>query len=206
MFLLNEILVFAPARRQEAMARLAYIHGLMASKPGFRRAIVGRYLGDGVRHTVLRMWEDEAAYRSFREGPDGDYGKGRPAGLYFNEAVTPQWNSVLETGAGASGSGEAFSHLIKVQFEMPDEAWERFLDQQKRMESVLQPLGGTDHRFVFRAKDRPECLLIIKYPDRAIWERVVDSPEYAKLFDEIRATAKHMRTEGFDVLSEVGPK
>jgi heme-degrading monooxygenase HmoA len=190
LFLLNEILVFAPARRKEALDRLAYIHGLMASKPGFRQAIVGRYLGDGVRHTVLRIWEDEDAYRRFREGPDGDYGKGRPPGLYTNEQVTPQWNSVLETGAGAGGDRRDYSHLVKVQFEIPEDGWERFLDQEKRLESNVQSLGGVDHRLVCRAKDRPECLVIIKYPDKANWDRLIDSPEYAKLFDEMLAYRK----------------
>ena len=80
MFLLNEILVFAPDRRQEALDRLAWIHGLMAKRSQRTRcAIVARNVGDSVRHTILRYWDSAGAYQAFREGPDGNYGRGQAA-------------------------------------------------------------------------------------------------------------------------------
>src|SRR5687767_13401062 len=90
MFAQNEILVFTPGRKQEGLERLAWIHSLMAPQPGFKMAFVAKYLGDGTRHTIMRFWEDEAAYQAFRATPDGNYGRNRPEGLYVNEpVVTP---------------------------------------------------------------------------------------------------------------------
>ncbi len=81
MFLVNEILVFSRGRRQEALDRLAGIHALMAKQPGFQRTYVAKFLGDAVSHTILRIWQDEEAYLTFRAGPDGNYGRGRPEGV-----------------------------------------------------------------------------------------------------------------------------
>jgi heme-degrading monooxygenase HmoA len=121
MYLVNEILVFAPGRHKEAIDRLEYIHGLMAGAPGFRVGLVGKYLGGATRHTVLRFWEDEAAYQAFRAGPNGNYGRNRPEGLYTNEPVVPAWNEVVEVPGDAQGA-----FLVKVQRDVPEDAWEAY--------------------------------------------------------------------------------
>jgi heme-degrading monooxygenase HmoA len=200
MFLLNEILVVAPGRRQEALDRLGWIHGLMAPKPGFRQAIVAKYLGDGSRHTVLRVWESEETFRSFREGPDGNYGKGRPPGLYTNETVVPQWTSMLESQAPDRGS-----YLVKTQYELPAEDWDSFTDHQRQLQAAMASLGTPVSAWVLRARDRDESLSVARFPDRAAFEQLLDSAAYLKVLETLPAGVKTLTTQCFEIVRETGP-
>jgi heme-degrading monooxygenase HmoA len=200
MFLLNEILVFSPGRRQEAIDRLGWIHGLMASKPGFQRAIVAKYLGDGSRHTVLRMWDDVDAYRRFREGPDGNYGRGRPEGLYTNESVTPQWNSTLEWDSGSPGP-----FLVKVLRDVPPATWDQFAAYQTQMRDLLAGSAGVTAALACRATERDEALLITRFQDRAVFEGLTESPNFAATAAAVPAGVAVRRVECFEIVSERTP-
>ena len=200
MFLLNEMLVVSRGRRQEAMERLAWIHGLMASKPGFRRAIVARYLGDEQKHAVLRVWDDEGAHQRFREGPDGNYGRSRPPGLYTNEQVVPQWESIVE----ARGSGEG-SYLVMVHQEVPEASWEAWLAYQKRLHEFRQAQGGLHGVWTFRAKGRSESLSIARYHARGAHQRLVDSAEFLKAMEGEPEGVKRLSVQQFEVVSDTPP-
>jgi heme-degrading monooxygenase HmoA len=201
MFLLNEMLRFAPGRRQEALDRLAWIHGLMASQPGFRRAIVARYLGDGLKHTVMRMWDDAAAYQRFRAGPDGNYGKSRPPGLYVNDQVVPQWESVVEAQGDSEGG-----HIVKVHQAVPEDGWEAWIEHQKRLHDIRQSAGGLAGVWTFRALDRSESLSLAHYSDRSDHQRFVDSEDFAKAFVDQPDGVTLLSVQAFDVVSEIAPK
>jgi len=200
MFLLNEVLVFAPGRRQEALDRLGWIHGLMATKPGFTGAIVAKYLGDGLRHTILRSWESADAYRSFREGPDGNYGRGRPAGLYANETVTPQWHGVLDWYGASAGR-----FLVKVQRDVPSTAWEAFSDYQTQLRQFLSTTPGVGAVQAYRATDRDESLLITRFQDRDCFECLVDSSEFTALAAVVPAGVVRRTMECFEVVGQQAP-
>jgi hypothetical protein len=200
MFLINEILDIAPGRREEGRARLAWIHSLMANKSGFRKAIVAKYLGDGTRHTILRCWEDEAAYLAFRAGPDGNYGRGRPEGLYANDPVVPQWNSLWET-FGMGGEG----YLIKQQWEVPEAAWEAFSLQEQAMAELARDAGRLSEYQLLRAKDRSEALALIRLSDREALEDLVENPDYAAARKALPEGVKLVSTACYEVVSEVGP-
>jgi heme-degrading monooxygenase HmoA len=202
MFLINEILNFTPGRRQEALDRLSYIHGLMAPSPGFVQAIVAKYLGDGTKHTVLRFWQDEAAYQKFREGPNGNYGRNRPEGLYNNDQVVPQWNSF--DVADGSGSG---AYLVKVQQPVPEEAWDGFMDVTKRISAVATGLGGMVSSRHFRAKDRSEGLTVARFRGRDDLEKMLESPAFVQIVAPMMAAGgPPPSTQCYEVVSEVGPK
>lgn len=201
MYLINEILNFAPGRRDEALARLEWIHGLMADKPGFYRALVAKYLGDGTRHTVLRLWESEDAFQRFRETPDGNYGRNRPEGLYANDQVVPRWNSVFETAG--SGAGR---YLVKVQREVPEGAWGAFTEAWKQMAAAAIAGGRVAEQRSFRAADRSEALTIARFRDRAAFENLLESSEYAKARTAMPEGVNLVSTHCFEVVSEVTPK
>ena len=200
MFLVNEILVFTPGRRQEALDRLAYIHGLMAPHEGFARAIVAKYLGDGLRHTVLRFWESREAYQRFREGPDGNYGRGRPPGLYVNEQVVPQWENW-----NAALSDEGGDFLVKAQRDVPEPAQPGFWGAATRIEEVARALGGLNSSDGFRAIEGTDVLSVARYESCEAFERLLDSPEYGEALAAVPEEVKLLRTECFEVLSEVKP-
>jgi len=200
MFLLNEILVFTPGRRQEALDRLAWIHGLMASKPGFRRAIVAKYLGDGTKHTVLRVWEDQDAFQRFREGPDGNYGKGRPEGLYTNEKVIPQWESSSESRPAGAGD-----FLVKVERQVPAEAMGAYDAYEKRLQQIILGSNGRAGLWTFRTRDGGESLFLARYPSRADFERLLESADFAAGMQAMPAGVTRGPTQCFEVVSEMLP-
>ena len=201
-FLINEILNFSPGRRQEALDRLSYIHGLMAPSPGFVQALVAKYLGDGVKHTVLRFWESEEAYQKFREGPNGNYGRNRPEGLYVNEQVVPQWNSLFEEKG--SGTGK---FLVKVQQPVPEDQWDQFIAMDKSIQAVVTGLGGLGSAVHFRAKDRSEAMAVVRWQGRDNLEKLLDSPDFAKIVAPRMAAGGPLpSTMCFEIVSEVGPK
>lgn len=200
MFLINEVLNFGMGRRQEALDRLAWIHGLMAPHDGFVRAIVAKYLGDGTRHTILRVWSDEEAYMAFRAGPDGSYGKGRPAGIYVNDSVVPQWNSVEETDHIGAGP-----FLVKTQWQVPEDAWEAFDAANKRVEALAMTLGlkGVNE---FRAVDRSEGLTIGRFESRAAYEALIDHPDFLAIRRDMPEGITRISASCFEVVSDVLPK
>jgi heme-degrading monooxygenase HmoA len=200
MFLINEILNFGVGRRQEALDRLGWIHGLMAPHDGFMRAIVAKYLGDGTRHTILRVWRDEATYRAFRATPDGNYGRGRPEGLYVNDPVVPQWNGLSD--ADHIGFG---AFLVKTQWEVPEDAWDAFNTADERVEKLALTLGlkGANH---FRATDRSEGLTIGRFEGRAAYEALLEHGEYANIRGEMPEGINRLSSACYEVVSEVLPR
>jgi quinol monooxygenase YgiN len=172
----------------------------MANKPGFRKAIVAKYLGDGTRHTVLRCWEDEAAYLAFRAGPDGNYGRGRPEGLYTNDPVVPQWNSLWETFGLSDGA-----YLVKQQWQVPDAAWDAFSQQEQAMAELARDASGLCEYQLLRAKDRDQALAMVRYTDRAAFEALVESPDYAEARKALPDGVQHVSTHCYEIVTEVGP-
>ena len=39
----------------------------------FLVAFVAKYLGDGTRYMIMRLWQDESAHQAFRASPDGGF-------------------------------------------------------------------------------------------------------------------------------------
>jgi heme-degrading monooxygenase HmoA len=199
MFLINEILNFGMGRRQEALDRLAGIHGLMAPHDGFVRAIVAKYLGDGTRHTILRVWRDEEAYRAFRATPDGNYGKGRPQGLYANDQVVPQWTSLGDDdhiGAGA--------FLVKTQWDVPPDAWDAFNAANQRVEALGLKMGlvGVNE---FRAVDRSEGLTVGRFESRAAYEALIESSDFLAIRSDMPEGIARISVACHEVVSDVLP-
>lgn len=200
MFLINEILDFGVGRRQEALERLAWIHGLMAPHDGFMRAIVAKYLGDGTRHTILRVWRDEDAYKAFRATPDGSYGKGRPEGLYINEKVVPQWNSLsAEDHLGAG------PFLVKTQWEVPEDAWDGFNEANDGVEQLARTMGlvGVNE---FRATDRSEGLTIGRFENRGAYEALLEHPQFQEIRSAMPEGISRISVACYEVVSDVLPK
>lgn len=200
MFLINEILNFGMGRRQEALDRLAWIHGLMAPHDGFERAIVAKYLGDGTRHTILRVWRDEDAYKAFRATPDGSYGKGRPEGLYVNDPVVPQWHSIV--AADRIGAGP---FLVKSQWQVPVDAWDGFTAANERVEALARTLGlvGVNE---FRAADRSEGLTVGRFESRSAYETLIEHPDFGAIRRDMPEGIERISVACYEVVSDVLPK
>ena len=200
MFLINEILNFGMGRRQEAVDRLAWIHGLMAPHDGFVRAIVAKYLGDGTRHTILRVWRDEDAYKAFRATPDGSYGKGRPEGLYVNDSVVPQWNSIVDADHLSEGS-----FLVKTQWQVPEDAWNAFNDANHQVEKLGLTMGlkGVNE---FRATDRSEGLTVGRFESRGAYEDLIEHPDFLSIRRGMPEGISRISVACHEVVSDVLPK
>lgn len=201
MFLLNEILVFSPGRRQEAFDRLAYIHGLMARSAGFRQAFVARSLGDPFRHAILRLWESADAYQAFRAGPDGTYGRNRPEGLYVNEKVVPQWESFADWDDG-SGGGDL---LVNVERPVPAALWEAYERYTRGVLGLAKDAAGPCALTAFRAAGGDAALSIGRFRSRADLERFVDAPALVAAQRSLPEGLAPPRIECFEIVATTGP-
>lgn len=199
MFLLNEVLVFTRGRRKEALDRLDWIHRLMAKQPGFQRAYVAKYLGDGVTHTILRIWQDDESFGSFRESPDGNYGRNRPEGLYVNEQVVPQWVSTKQAAGMEEGS-----FLVKTQWEVPESAWDAFNAGERRLEDIEFAFGLKGVK-QFRAKDRNEALTVARFSSRFEFENLLESEEFNEARKHLPVGVRRLSSRCFEIVSEVTP-
>jgi heme-degrading monooxygenase HmoA len=180
MFVLNEVLVFTPGRGKEGLHRLKWIHGLMAPHPGFKHAIVTKYLGDATRHTIMRFWENEEAYQAFRATPDGNYGSSRPEGIYAGERVISPWFSYDEAFGSATGD-----FLVKVQREVPEATWDVFLAQQKAMIEVAPNIEGLVWTRLVRARGHDHSLVVARFHSRADFEDLHESMQYREMLQRI---------------------
>jgi heme-degrading monooxygenase HmoA len=201
MYVRNEILAFGPGRRKEALERLNWIHSLMVPHAGFIQALVGKYLGDVSRHTIMRFWETEEAYDAFRATPDGSYGASRPEGIYTGEPVPTPLMSFGEAAGKATGN-----FLVKVQREVPAGAWDAFLKQQRSMMELAANLPGLVWARQLMTKDQDKALVVARFRNREEFEQLVDSSQYLEALSLIPQEVKHIRTECFEVVSDVGPK
>ena len=201
MFLLNEILVFSPGRRQEGFDRLSYIHGLMAPSPGFRQAIVARYLGDPQTHTVLRYWDSAEAFQEFRAGPNGNYGRNRPEGLYTNHPVIPQWQSFAE----CENPPDDGSLLIKVERPVSAAQWAAYQAYAQATLTLTEKAHGLTSVVAFKAVDQEAGISVTRMRSRADLEAFVDNPEYAATRSMLPADIPHASFGVFEVVSVVKP-
>lgn len=200
MFAQNEILVFTPGRKQECLDRLAWIHGLMAPNPGFKEAIVAKYLGDGTRHTIMRFWEDEDAYQAFRATPDGNYGRNRPEGLYVNEPVITPLIGLGEMTGSAEGN-----FLIKLERAVEPSAWGAFGAHAQGVMANSGSLPGLAWVGAFKGKDKDAAITVIRMADRAAFDSLIESPFYASA-NALPEGVTQVRLECFEIVSEVFPK
>jgi len=55
-------------------------------------------------------------------------------------------------------------------------------------------------------KDQEQHLVVARFQSRDAFEKLVDSKEYTELMTKIPEEVKHIRTECFEVVSDVFPK
>jgi heme-degrading monooxygenase HmoA len=201
MFLINEILDFGAGRRQEALDRLAWIHSLMANKPGFKFAIVAKYLGDASKHTILRVWEGEESYKAFRATPDGEYGKGRPEGLYQTVRVIPQWDGFDELAGKGTGN-----YLVKIETEVPAAAHEAFKDYQKRVRGAVADNPAFVSMYQFQQKDNGDGFLtMFRFASAADFDALYEDPRRVQGRAALPEGVSDPKIMCFQIVSEVFP-
>jgi len=199
MYMLNEILLFAPERRQEALDRLTWIFSLFQKHSGFKRAIVARYLGDATRYAILRFWDRPEDWDAFRASPDGGYGRTKPPGIYENEHVL---NPLVSFGEAAGSSKGNF--LVEIERTVPGDAWDGFLKQQRTMLDVAPRIPGFVWANQLRAKDADQSLVLARFSDREAYERMVDSEAYQEALKSMPEGVSHVQTGCYEVLVDVG--
>jgi heme-degrading monooxygenase HmoA len=200
-YLLNEILLFGEGRRLEAIDRLTWIFGLFAPHPGFKRAILGRYLGDTTRHTVLRFWDSEDSFQAFRASPDGGYGRNRPEGIYVGEHVLNPLTTYAEVSGSASGD-----FLVQIQQAVPEDQWDQFQEHQTAVLAVFSKAPAFVWATCAKADAESQNLTILRFSNRHDYEKVVDGSEYRHVMASLPGSVEHIRTQCFEVLRDGSPK
>jgi hypothetical protein len=76
---------------------------------------------------------------------------------------------------------------------------------QKRMRDAGGKLPGLVYARQLRARDANAALAVVRFTDRAAWEAFVDSAAYVEA-SKLPEGVKHVRTETFEIVSNVLPK
>lgn len=205
MYLMQEILQVANGRNKEAVKRLQWIHSLMQPQPGFVRAQVCQYLGNSMRHLVLRMWEDRAAFDAFRATPEGSsYPQSRPAGLYEGQPCGRDWLLIQESTGPATGA-----FLIRSEFDVAHDRWDDYLSIRASQDRIHQEAGGLQYTWNFRELGEGNgALLLVRKTSREDHMLYVESMLKSQLRDASPqgvSTPRGDYMEYYEIIDEVTP-
>jgi heme-degrading monooxygenase HmoA len=193
----SEILRFTPGRRQEGLARLEWMHGLMQAAPGFSEGLIAKYLGDATRFLVLRYWQDPESMKSFHQAFMRDHAANRPKGLYAIEENTP-WDCYYERSAIAESHG---SFLVKTHWRVPEPVWPAYEGFQAEVETIALSEGGLTQLRRLKAIDSTDVLNVQRYPGRGDFERYFESSAHARKTEEWPEGIELVSTLCYEVVS-----
>ncbi len=198
MYLHSELKVVPITRQTEAIARLNFLHSLMARTPGFIDAQICQFLGSPSGYWVQRAFENAAAHAAYRASDDAkEFTKVRPVGLYENLLVQ-EWE--CENDGGPAGGG----FLVRETLQVGAGGWGAYGPVLKG----LKPAGGTlrGWRNIDKApKDAGNALLLTRWPDRAAYNAYLESQQYPADRDRTATVAAPLVVECYAVVDEVKP-
>ena len=205
MYLMQEILHVANGKNQEAVKRLNWIHSLMQPQPGFLGAQIAQYLGNSMRHLVLRMWDDKASWEAFRATPEGSsYPKSRPEGLYEQQPCGRDWRLLQESTGLASGN-----FLIRAEFTVDPERWDDYLTIRKAQDRIHREAGGFQYAWNFKEiAEGDAALLLVRKTGREDHMVYVESLLKAQLRDTSPqgiSTPRGDYMEYYEIIEETKP-
>ena len=205
MFLVQEILQVANGRNKEAVNRLNWIHSLMQPQPGFVGAQICQYLGNSMRHLILRMWDDKESYQAFRETPDGSgYSKNRPPGLYEGQPCGREWRLLQETTGLAQGN-----FLIRCEFDVAEGCWDVYLTVKKAQDRIHREAGGLQYARNYQQLDADNgALLLVRKTGREDHMKYVESLLKSALREtgpQGTSTARGDYMEYYEIIDEMTP-
>jgi heme-degrading monooxygenase HmoA len=206
MFLFQELLKVTQTRQSELIARQHWIHGLMQPSKGFVGAQLSRYLGNPTDYLVLRMWESEDAFTAFRAGPDGNYGKNRPEGLFEGVASGRRYESVIESPGSAKGN-----FLVRSIYGVEPENDDAFVANRQRHDGLALQVPGTALLNTFKCVDTEgdsvnTYLCIAQRVDRDAYNTYLESEQSAEYRKgNVRGMYKTISTQCYEIVDEVRP-
>ena len=177
----------------------------MQPQPGFVGAQVCQYLGNSMRHLILRMWEDKESFTAFRATPEGSgYSKDRPPGLYEGQACGREWRLLQESNGLAEGN-----FLIRCEFDVVDGRWDDYLTVKKAQDRIHREAGGLQYARNYQQIDAENgALLLVRKTSRDFHMRYVESLLKSQLRDtgpQGASTTRGDYMEYYEVISEVTP-
>ena len=205
MYLMQEILQVANGRNTEAVKRLQWIHSLMQPQPGFVCAQIAQYLGNSMRHLVLRMWEDREAFDAFRATPEGaGYPQSRPEGLYEGQPCGRDWRLLQESTGRAVGN-----FLIRSEFDVSHDRWDDYLTIRKAQDRIHREAGGFQYAWNFKELGEGDgALLLVRKTGREAHMVYVESMLKSQLRDTSPtgvSTPRGDYMEYYEIIDETTP-
>ena len=95
---------------------------------------------------------------------------------------------------------------MKIQREVPDGAWDAFISYQRELTEAAVAAGGVESIHHFRVADPSQALTVNRLQSRHVYEALLDSSDFGKLLLSTPEGVNRIRTECFEVVSDVGPK
>ena len=207
MFLFQELLKVTQTRQSELIARQHWIHGLMQPAKGFAGATLSRFGGNPSDYLVLRTWDDEQSFLDFRAGPDGNYGKSRPEGLFEGVTAGRRYELVIDSPGDAQGG-----YIVRSQYSVGEgHDPQEFIDNRRRHDALALQVPGHQYLRTFRCLDEEgpgagTMLVIARRTSRDAYNQYLES-EQAKQYraGNVRGLYKTLGTECYEVVDELKP-
>ncbi len=196
MYLHLELKTMSTERLTEAVARLHYLHSLMAASPGFVEAQICEYLGNPGQYLVVRTWQDEASHRGYRASDASKvFAASRPAHFIYDNLAVQEWDCLLDVPGKTTGD------YIERQLKTIDPAaWQEEISAREQINNDALKAGGVQSLRLYRMlandkADNTQALILNRWSDRTAYvsylggrERpAADLIESYQVVDEIRA-------------------
>ncbi|HLF78001.1 MAG TPA: antibiotic biosynthesis monooxygenase [Dehalococcoidia bacterium] len=140
MYLHLELKTMATDRLQEAVARLHYLHSLMAKSPGFAEAQICEFLGNPGQYLVVRTWTEGAAHAAYRQSQAAkEFAASRPAGFIYDNLAVQEWQCVLEARGGAAGD-----YVVRRLLSIDSGGWPPLLAEREQENAAQLKAGGVN--------------------------------------------------------------
>jgi hypothetical protein len=164
MYLHLELKTMATQRLDEAVARLHYLHTLMAQTPGFLEAQVCEYLGNPAQYLVIRSWLGQA-YRA--SDASKTFAASRPAHFIYDNLAVQEWLTVAETPGTPAGD-----YVVRELHDVTN--WESFTASMANR----GPAGSRAYRLLAKdGADDAQSLVIQRWANRDAYAASLEGVE-----------------------------
>jgi heme-degrading monooxygenase HmoA len=196
MYLHLELKTMSTERLTEAVARLHYLHSMMAASPGFVEAQICEYLGNPGQYLVIRTWLDEASHRGYRASDASKvFAASRPAHFIYDNLAVQEWDCLLDAPGKATGD-----YIVRELKTIDPNAWQAEVGAREEINAEALQAGGVESLRLYRMlanekADNTQALILNRWSGRDAYvgylegrERpAADVVESYQVVDEIRA-------------------
>ena len=92
-----------------------------------------------------------------------------------------------------------------MQHSVEENAWDGFIKMQDAVREAAHHTPGLVYARQLRGRDESAALAVVRFQDRESWENLIDNPMFVETMSQLPDGVKLVRTEVFEIMSNVLP-